>query len=177
MTDTTPSPEPEPPAPLQPSESHPAAARPSRVPWPPILLAVAVAAAIALGALWPIPWPGERDLVARAVGYGIGAAGVALLVWSVTTLRRHGTTVLPDQPATTLVTDGPFRFRRHPIYIADALILLGTAELTENIWFAIVTLPFLVLVTWLAILPEERHLEARFDEAYRAYKQRTRRLI
>lgn len=176
MTDTTPQPSAPPSLPSQP-DADPAADRPSRVPWPPILIAAAVVAAIALGSVWPLSWPGERDLVARAVGYGIGLAGMALLVWSVTTLRRHGTTVLPDQPATTLVTDGPFRFRRHPIYIADALILLGAAELTENIWFAIVALPFLVLVTWLAILPEERHLEARFGDAYRAYKQRTRRLI
>jgi protein-S-isoprenylcysteine O-methyltransferase Ste14 len=162
----------------QPSEQPGTSAdRPSRVPWPPILIAAAVIAAIALGAVWPLTWPGERDLASRLVGHGIGLAGIALLAWSVIAMRRRGTTVLPDQPATALVTDGPFRFRRNPIYIADALILLGAAELTENIWFAIVVLPFLALVTWLAILPEERHLEARFGEAYRAYKQRTRRLI
>jgi len=168
--------EPQPPSPTA-QPPTPAADRPSRVPWPPILIAAAVVAAIALGSVWPLAWPGERDLVARLVGHGIGIAGIALLIWSVTTLRRHGTTVLPDQPATALVTDGPYRFRRNPIYIADALILLGAAELTENIWFAVVALPFLALVTWLAILPEERHLEARFGDAYRAYKQRTRRLI
>ena len=160
-------------------EHQPASAvdRPSRVPWPPILIAAAVVAAIWLGAAWPLAWPGERDLIARLVGHGIGAAGLVLLIWSVITLRRHGTTVLPDQPATVLVTDGPFRFRRNPIYIADALILLGAAELTENVWFAIVTVPLLALIYWLAILPEERHLEARFGDAYRDYKQRTRSLI
>jgi protein-S-isoprenylcysteine O-methyltransferase Ste14 len=41
----------------------------------------------------------------------------------------------------------------------------------------ILALPFAVLVTWLAILPEERHLEERFGDAYRDYKARTRRWI
>lgn len=111
------------------------------------------------------------------VGRGLGAAGLALLVWAVWTLRRHGTTVLPDKAADVLVTDGPFRFRRNPIYVADILILFGIAELTQNVWFVILALPFAVLVTWLAILPEERHLEERFGDAYRDYKARTRRWI
>lgn len=148
-----------------------------RIPWPPILIALAVGAAIALQHVQPLPWPGERDVVARLVGHAIGLAGLVLLFWSVATLHRHGTTVRPDTAAAVLATDGPFRYRRNPIYIADALILLGVAEITQNIWFAIVALPFLALVTWLAILPEERYLEARFGEAYRAYKARTRRLI
>ncbi|HRD77426.1 MAG TPA: isoprenylcysteine carboxylmethyltransferase family protein, partial [Hyphomicrobiaceae bacterium] len=85
-----------------------------------------------------------------------------------------GTTFRPDRPAGRLVTDGPYRFRRHPIYIADALILLGLAELSKNIWLVILTPVFAVLVTWLAIRPEERHLEARFGDEWRAYRDRTR---
>lgn len=157
--------------------STPVPAPPSNVPWPPILIVAAVAAALALGRAFPLPWPGEPDLAARLIGRGVGLAGLALLIWSAITLRRHGTTVLPDKAATKLVTDGPFRFRRNPIYIADALILLGVAELTQNVWFAIVIVPFLALVTALAVLPEERHLEERFGDAYRDYKAKTRRWI
>ena len=53
----------------------------------------------------------------------------------------------------------------------------GVAELMRNIWLVLLTPVFGILVTWLAIIPEERHLEARFGDAYRAYKERTRRLI
>ncbi len=67
------------------------------------------------------------------------------------------------------------RIRRNPIYIADVLMLLGVAELTKNVWFAIFAVAFVPLVTWLAILPEERHLEDRFGDTYRAYKASTRR--
>ena len=151
--------------------------RPSRFPWPPVLLAATVAAAWLLNIYLPLEWPGMDDTAARFAGLGLGAAGIALLIWSAITLRRARTTVLPHAGSTALVTDGPYRFRRNPIYLADILILFGLAELTKIIWLVILTPMFALLVIWLAILPEERHLEARFGDAYRAYKERTRRLI
>jgi len=151
--------------------------RPSTVPWPPIILAGVVVAAVTLRYLSPIGWPGMNDTPARYIGLGIGAAGVALLVWAIMTLRRHGTTVLPDAGATALVTDGPYRRYRNPIYLADAMILLGVAELTKNVWFVAAAALFAALVTWLAILPEERHLERRFGKAYLDYKATSRRWI
>jgi len=153
------------------------AKRPSRIPWPPFLLIGVLAGAAVLGRVWPLPWPGLDDLPARAVGLGMGVAGVVLLVLSVLALRRHGTTVLPDVGATALVTGGPYRRFRNPIYLADCLILLGLAELTKNIWFVIAAAVFAALVTWLAIRPEERHLESRFGEAYLDYKAKTRRWL
>jgi protein-S-isoprenylcysteine O-methyltransferase Ste14 len=151
--------------------------RPSRIPWPPILLFGVLFAALALGRMSPLPWPGLDDWPARAVGLGLGMTGIALMIWSILTLRRHGTTVLPDVGATALVTSGPYRRFRNPIYLADCLILLGAAELTKNIWFVIGAIVFAVLVTLLAIMPEERHLERRFGEAYLDYKAKTRRWL
>ena len=151
--------------------------RPSPIPWPPILLGGCIIASIALGYLAPLSWPGTNDLAARTGGLAIGAVGIALLVWAILTLRRHGTTVLPDAGATALVTDGPYWRFRNPIYLADAMILLGIAELTKNVWFVVAAAAFGGLVTWLAILPEERHLERRFGKAYLDYKAKSRRWI
>ncbi len=153
------------------------AEQPTRLPWPPILLIVVVAVAVLLGQVLPLPWPGLNDLPARVVGVGFGAGGVILLVAAILTLRRHGTTVQPNVGATTLVTTGPFSFFRNPIYLADVLILFGVAEITTNIWFVIGALVFGLLVTWFAILPEERHLERRFGQAYLDYKAKTRRWL
>jgi protein-S-isoprenylcysteine O-methyltransferase Ste14 len=139
------------------------------------LIAGLVVAAVTLGRWWPLTWPSLDDAAAHQIGLGLGLAGVGLLAWAILTLRRHGTTVLPDAAATTLVTSGPYRYRRNPIYMADALILLGVAELTKNVWFVVAAFAFGVLVTWLAILPEERHLEKRFGKAYLDYKGNTRR--
>jgi protein-S-isoprenylcysteine O-methyltransferase Ste14 len=139
-----------------------------------LLVAVLVLGWLA-GWLYPLPWPGLDDLAARLVGYGLGAAGIALVAWSTITLYRAGTTFQPNRGADRLVTDGPFRWRRNPIYLGDLLILLGLAELTHNIWFVILTPVFAIAVLKLAILPEERHLEERFGRAYLDYKERTRR--
>ena len=77
--------------------------------------------------------------------------------------------------ADRLVTEGAFRFRRNPIYMGEVLIFLGLAQLTHNIWFAILAPLFAIALYVLAILPEEQHLEARFGQAYLDYKGRTRR--
>jgi protein-S-isoprenylcysteine O-methyltransferase Ste14 len=159
------------------NEQSDIARRPSAFPWPPVLLVAVVAGAWALGRMLPLAWPGTDDGPAKAVGISIGLAGVVIFAWAALTLWRHQTTIHPDKGADHLVTDGPFRYRRNPIYISHVMILLGVSEMTKNIWFAILALLYAALVTWLAILPEERHLEAKFGDAYRAYKATTRRWI
>lgn len=151
--------------------------RPSPIPWPPILLIAAFIGGWQLGGHLPLPWPGLDDLPARIIGWSVGAAGIALIIWAADTLRRHRTTILPHKPASTLVTSGPFAYFRNPLYLGDVMILLGLAELTRNVWFVILALVFAVLVTWLAILPEERHLLTRFGAAYRDYMTKARRWI
>ncbi len=160
-----------------PLHDHDPRERPSPLPWPPLLLGVLLFAAWLLGRLMPLPWPGLDDGAARAVGLLFGLAGILLLAWSIFTLRRHQTTILPHAAASKLVTDGPYAKIRNPIYLADILILLGLAEVTKNVWFAVAAPVFGVLVTWLAILPEERHLAARFGDAWHTYASKTRRLI
>jgi protein-S-isoprenylcysteine O-methyltransferase Ste14 len=59
--------------------------------------------------------------------------------------------------------------------MGDVLILLGLAQITLNIWLALLAPLFALAVFKLAIVPEERHLEERFGDAYLDYKERTRR--
>lgn len=149
--------------------------RPASFPWPPVLFAGALAVALGLGRLLPLPWPGLDDMPARMVGYGFGVAGIVLSAWAILTLQRAHTNIMPNRAAGRLITWGPYRVWRHPIYMAETLMLLGLAQVTGNIWFAISAAAFTVLVLGLAIVPEERHLEARFGEDFTAYRARSRR--
>ena len=154
---------------------QPDISRPTFVPWPPVLIAIFIAAAHIMGRLWPLSWPGLDDLSARIVGLAFGGAGLALIAWGFLTLNRAGTTIMPNRGVDHLVTEGAFAFRRNPIYMGETLLFLGLAELTHNIWFVIAAPLFAIAILVLAILPEERHLEERFGQAYLDYKERTRR--
>jgi protein-S-isoprenylcysteine O-methyltransferase Ste14 len=151
--------------------------RANTFPWPPLLLVLAIAAALLLGRYAPLAWPGLQDAPARIVGTAIGTTGIFLIAWAVVSLWRHGTTVMPDKSSTALVTTGPYTLLRNPIYLGEVMAMLGAAELTKNVWFIIAAFAFAILVTVLQIIPEERHLEARFGQDYRDYKTRARRWI
>ena len=147
------------------------------IPWPQVLFAGAIAAAWLLTQLAPLPWPGLDDTPAHWVGLGFGIAGLLLIVFALKALVEHRTTVLPNRASTALVATGPYVKFRNPIYLGEVLLLFYGAEITKSIWFVAAGLTFGVLVTALQIIPEERHLEATFGDAYLDYKSRTRRWI
>jgi protein-S-isoprenylcysteine O-methyltransferase Ste14 len=160
-----------------PISTDPRAARANTFPWPPVLFVIVIAAAWWLGGRQPASWPGADDLAAQAIGRAFGITGIALVAWSIITLRRANTTVMPNGVSDALVTTGPYTRFRNPIYLGEVLILLSLAELTKNIWFVAAAAAFAILVTVLQILPEERHLQARFGDAYAGYRARSRRWI
>ncbi len=149
----------------------------TKFPWPPVLFAGAIALPWLLTVYAPLPWPGLNDAAAYWVGVAFGAFGLLLIGSALWTLHAHQTTYLPHRSATALVTSGPYRRFRNPIYLGEALLLLYGAQMTQSIWFVGAALLFGVLVTALQIVPEERHLEATFGETYLAYKARSRRWI
>ncbi|MBK9078552.1 MAG: isoprenylcysteine carboxylmethyltransferase family protein [Hyphomicrobium sp.] len=160
-----------------PTSSDPRAARAGTFPWPPVLFVAVFAAAWWLGAAVPLFWPGMDDLAATLIGRGFGIAGIVLIAWSLIALNRANTTVMPHGVSDALVTTGPYTRFRNPIYLGEVLVLLSVAEFSKNIWFVVGAATFAILVTALQILPEERHLQARFGDAYTAYRARSRRWI
>lgn len=112
----------------------------------------------------------------RWVGIGLGAAGGALFVWTFPALGKNLTDTVVTRRDHSLVTTGPYRFVRHPFYVAVALAMLGNALAAAN-WFLLIG--GAVVFTLLAIRTriEEAELVARFGEAYEAYMRRTPRFL
>jgi protein-S-isoprenylcysteine O-methyltransferase Ste14 len=112
----------------------------------------------------------------RWVGIGIGAAGAALFVWTFPTLGKNLTDTVVTRRDHTLVVTGPYRFVRHPFYVAVALAMLGNALAAAN-WFLLGggALVFVLLAIRTRI--EEAELVARFGDAYLAYMRRTPRFL
>lgn len=157
------------------SLSSPGDAPPSRMPWPPLLFLAVVLAGLALDHLAPIPFPPLTS--ARFVGALVVALAVANDIWSALTLRRHNTTVLPHRAVTVMVTTGPYRRSRNPIYISGIALTLGVALLFSSFWIALLTPALVFALTKLAIEPEERHLRAKFGAEFERYAAETPRWL
>jgi protein-S-isoprenylcysteine O-methyltransferase Ste14 len=92
-------------------------------------------------------------------------------------MRAANTNINPAQPATTIVTEGPFRFTRNPVYLSMTLLYLGIMFLVNSLWLLLILPPILGLMNVGVIAREERYLEHKFGAQYLAYKQRVRRWL
>jgi protein-S-isoprenylcysteine O-methyltransferase Ste14 len=105
------------------------------------------------------------------------ALGVAIAGWGLVSFRRARTTTIPGQASSQLVTWGPYRFTRNPMYIGLTMAYLGEAGVLHQVW-PLVLLPLvLAYVNWVVIPLEERTLTEVFGGAYNGYCTRVRRWI
>ena len=81
------------------------------------------------------------------------------------------------QPTTTIVTDGPFRYSRNPMYISLTLLYMGLAVLINSLWILLLLLPVLLVIQNGVVKREEQYLERKFGETYLRYKAQVRRWI
>lgn len=153
-------------------------APPSRLPWPPLIYVAAVALAIVLQWLWPLPWIGPplADLL-FALGWLMVLAALALDFGAMRTMRKAQTTILPHRAADHLVTGGPFALSRNPIYLGNTTLMVAVGFIAGSLWFVLLAPVAAILTTFLAIRPEERHLAERFGKRYRDYQKKVRRWI
>ena len=153
-------------------------APPSRFAWPPIVYLGAIAAAIVLQWLLPLPWIGSplADLL-FAIGWLLAGGAVAIVIAAVRTLVRAKTTVRPHRASEHLVTSGLFGVSRNPIYLGNTMLMIAIGFIAGSPWFVMLALMAAILTTWLAIKPEERHLAERFGKRYRDYRKKVRRWI
>jgi protein-S-isoprenylcysteine O-methyltransferase Ste14 len=123
------------------------------------------------------PWTIPGGTALQVAGLALIAAGVVLMLWSFVTLTRAHTTVIPWEQVSAIVTSGPFRLSRNPIYLADTITYLGASLLIQS-WWPLLILPGIVLVMRrLVIDREERYLTERFGGPYRQYQLDVRRWI
>lgn len=112
----------------------------------------------------------------HTAGWALAVAGfVGIGLPGILALRRAGTSPNPRRPTTALVVSGPYQFTRHPLYLSMAAIYAGAALGTNAFW-ALVLLPAAVaLIDRGPMVREERYMERKFGDAYRAYKAKVRR--
>jgi protein-S-isoprenylcysteine O-methyltransferase Ste14 len=148
---------------------------PGVIMFPPFLYVGTLLAGLVLNFIWPIHL--FHSVWARLGGAGLLLASGALAITAQRTMKRAGTNVLPSQPSLNIVSSGPYRFTRNPIYVANATAYLGLALILNTLWPVFLFVPMLIVLDWGIIRREERYLEAKFGDTYLAYKERVRRWI
>ena len=143
---------------------------------PPIAWAIAILAAIGVDWLYPLRFV-PASVPRIWVGSGVFAVALALAIWAIVTVLNAGSRVETYKPTTIIVTNGPFRFTRNPIYLGMLLGQAGLAIGFDNLWMLATLVPFYLVLRYGVIAREEPYLEHKFALDYLSYKSRVRRWV
>ncbi|MGH9372835.1 MAG: methyltransferase family protein [Vicinamibacterales bacterium] len=146
---------------------------------PPLLLVGGFLVGLALERwLWRIR-PSTDGLRAPFLlaGWAAIVAGLSLAVWGLLVFFRGGTTVMPHSPARRLITSGPYRFSRNPMYVGLSAVYVGLSLVFDLTW-PIVLFPLALLALYgLVVRRDERDLADAFGATYTQYSRRVRRWL
>jgi protein-S-isoprenylcysteine O-methyltransferase Ste14 len=142
---------------------------------PPFIFFGYLLSALVLELVVPFPPPWPTPL--RILGGALLLAGLLLGAAAFSEMRKAHTTPDARRPTTALVTGGPYRLTRNPIYLGFVCIFLGSTLLVGTLW-GILLSPFLIgtITRWI-IHAEESYLEGKFKDRYRAYCARVRQWL
>jgi len=141
--------------------------------YPPVIFAGFFAAGY--GADWLLP--ASLGLAEARVVAALAMAGIALLIagTAIAAFLSARTHLDVRKPAVTLVTTGPYRFSRNPMYLAAGLLYAAAALWLDKPWTLAALAPCLLVIEFGVIRREERYLDGKFGATYRAYRASVRR--
>ncbi|MDR0733276.1 MAG: isoprenylcysteine carboxylmethyltransferase family protein [Dysgonamonadaceae bacterium] len=113
----------------------------------------------------------------RIAGFAVGVYGIWWFYRIHKTLGDNWSPVLEIRRKHTLITAGPYKRVRHPMYSNMMLWLVSFALITANWFYALTISTGLVILLSVRIPDEEKLMIERFGEQYREYMKRTKRLI
>jgi protein-S-isoprenylcysteine O-methyltransferase Ste14 len=124
---------------------------------------------------WPCPIFGLTEW--HWSGLVLVVAGMALVIAGRRALLAAETSINPFKPTMSIVTAGPYRFTRNPLYLGVTLIYCGLTLIINTWWCFVFLVPVLLLIHVGVVTREERYLEHKFGDSYRQYRARVRRYL
>jgi len=144
------------------------------VPW---VFVLAYLLGVAIERVRPSTISPRAAQVSTITGGVLFALGAVIAGWGLVLFRKARTTTVPGKLSTKLVTSGPYRFTRNPMYVGLVFAYLGEAALQKQVW-PVVVLPFTIAyLHWTVIPVEEGRLLEVFHEEYEEYRARVRRWL
>jgi protein-S-isoprenylcysteine O-methyltransferase Ste14 len=144
---------------------------------PPLLFVVTLGSGAAVQHFRP------RPIAPYSFAAGMLAGSVLLLlaatvgIWALVKMRRVRTPVEPWEEPRVLVTSGPFRVTRNPLYVSLTMVHAALAVTINSAWLAAATVLLPLLIDRLVIRREEVVLAGVFGPQYEAYRDRVRRWL
>src|SRR5215475_7151946 len=117
-----------------------------------------------------VAFPFDRGVAMLLLGLGF-----LLRLWATFHFYVHKMRVISLAPQTTLITSGPYRFSRNPLYLGGNVFVFFGAALLLGSGTALVATAIHILLMDLFIRREERQLERVFGEEWQRYRKRVRR--
>ena len=143
-----------------------------KITFPPIILLASFVLQIILLFSFPIP----IDLNSL-LGLILVISGISLVFVSFRFMRKMKTPFIPDGTPEVLISSGPFRFSRNPIYLGMLTFLVGVAFLMSSLSAIIISFVFGVIINFTWISHEEKKLKELFSEDWENYSSKVRRWI
>jgi protein-S-isoprenylcysteine O-methyltransferase Ste14 len=144
---------------------------------PPLIFLGFLAAAAMLEAVVPLPLLAAHAFPRYLAGAVLAIGGFVMIAMGMRRFLAAGTNIPPTLPTTALVVDGIYRRTRNPLYLGTTLVYLGLGVAAGSLWAMVLVGPLMWVINVGVVAREERYLERKFGEAYRAYKARVRRWI
>ena len=143
--------------------------------YPPLMVLAGIISQLLIAFLAPV----QPILAAfwQQIGIALLLFGFALIIFMARMFSKNKTTIIPDGQPSALMETGLFAYSRNPIYVAMAIVLLGSGLATGQIWALTIVPIFILAVQQIWIVKEEENLEAEFGQIYRNYKMRVRRWL
>ena len=113
--------------------------------------------------------------ILQGIGMGLFLTGLGLALWARVYLGRNWGTPMSEKVDAELVTTGPYRYIRNPIYSGLILAAIGTAIAVS--WYWLVAVVFMGAYFIYSATVEEHIMERLFPNDYPAYKRSTKMLI
>lgn len=154
---------------------EPSSDSPNVVIFPPVLFGGTLLLGLVLHWLRPVPLLPAS--IARSLGVLVLVLSGLLVRAAEAAMKRAGTDPRPSRPSAAIVTEGPFRFTRNPMYVGTTGLYVGLSLVLNALWPLVLLAPMLLVLRWGVVRREERYLEAKFGDAYRAYRARVRRWV
>jgi protein-S-isoprenylcysteine O-methyltransferase Ste14 len=142
---------------------------------PPLVFAGFALLGVGLDYIAPIPF--FTSVWMRVLGIAVLLGGLALMIAAVREFRRTGQDPKPWKPSPELVLQGPYLFTRNPMYVGFTIVQIGLGIALGYLWISLLAPAALLVVHFIAVVPEEKYLEEKFTDSYREYRRRVRRYM